>query len=141
MATAMSPAGAVLWSKNTTYFASTMAAVTADGHVLLISEDKGAFLNKVEPATGNIVGWSAHEEVHDGAPIKLEDTNVQAAAITVDASGMAWIPSGHGVTMVTNEGNVTSCGIDAMNSIGSVSLPADGVLLQLNIHGMLLAMA
>jgi outer membrane protein assembly factor BamB len=135
MANAVSADGKLIWSANLTQLASTMAASTTDGHVLLNSGNTPkcqtcSFLNKIDPTTGNIV-WTS----------QLHDRNIQAAAITVDAAGTAWIPSGHGLIFTNTEGNSTMCSdIGGGNSMGSLTIPIDGVVLQLTQHGGLRAL-
>jgi hypothetical protein len=88
LATAVSVAGKVMWTKNMTTFHSTMGAITSDGkHVLLVrGQTPGCGSDKVSKiviATGEEV-WSGKTGPGCGVG------NVQAAALTIDASGTAW---------------------------------------------------
>lgn len=88
LATAVSAAGKILWAKNMTTFHSTMGAITADGqHVLLVSgntpgcgSDK---VSKLAITTGEEV-WPYKTGPGCGVG------SVNAAALTIDASGTAW---------------------------------------------------
>ena len=80
--------GKVLWTKNMTTFHSTMGAITSDGkHVLLVSgPTPGCSSDKVSKLviiTGEEV-WP-YKTGH-GCGVG----NVDAAALTIDASGTAW---------------------------------------------------
>lgn len=133
VARAISVEGRELWNASLGVFASTMGAITDDGkHVLLVSKTG---LAKVEIATGNVVWNSAR------------GGNVQSAAIVIDAASVVWATTGHGVDMTDGTGNTTNCDIRAdihdgsgFSSIGAATLAADGVILQLSIHGMLKAL-
>ena len=122
----------VLWSHNLTDFHSVMGAITADGHVLLAggplpgSTQRGSFLHKLDPATGHAL-WSA--------PF-AEST---AAAVALDASGSAWVQTNNGLAMVTAQGNTTWCPDTGKQSLGSVAIPADGLLLVPEVYGGLRA--
>ena len=131
-ASALSPAGQLLWTKNLSYVASTMGASTTDGHVLVASGPTEqcrncAYVTKVDPKTGQQL-WSS--------PL---DGPMQAAAIIVDAAGTAWTAQSHGVSMTTIAGNSTACTVSdgQWNSLGAVTIPSEGLLLQLTLHGML----
>ena len=88
LATAVSAAGKILWAKNMTTFHSTMGAITADGqHVLLVSGNTPGCgsdrVSKLAITTGEEV-WPYKTGPGCGVG------SVNAAALTIDASGTAW---------------------------------------------------
>lgn len=141
IASGLSPQGKVLWTKNLTLARSTMAAVTTDGYVLLASGNRNEGMIKIEPATGTVV-WSS--ETHQSPS--------QAAAIVLDARGVALLPTDAGITSTDPAGNSTACTIQlgpsrpghgppGFNSLGSVAIASDGVLLMLSNNGSLVLLA
>lgn len=71
---------------------------------------------------------------------------VTAAGITLDAGGVAWTTNNHGLTRTTPDGNSTACttpcdGCAGWNALGAATVATDGVILQLNVHGELAALA
>ena len=123
--------GKVLWAHNLSLFGSTMGAITADGAHVILANHSG--LGKLSVRTGEVVWSSAHE------------SNIQSAAIVLDAAGTAWVTQGHGVSMTDAHGNTTNCDIadpdgSGYNSLVAATIAADGVLLQLTIHGMMRAL-
>jgi hypothetical protein len=88
LSTAVSAAGEIQWAKNMSTFHSTMGAITADGqHVLLVSGNTpGCGSDKVSKlviTTGEEV-WPYKTGPGCGVG------SVNAAALTIDASGTAW---------------------------------------------------
>ena len=61
-------------------------------------------------------------------------------------AGVAFVPNGHGISMTLPDGsNTTNCNIpdpggSGFNDMVQLSIAADGLILQLSIHGMMKAL-
>jgi outer membrane protein assembly factor BamB len=132
VARAVSAEGKQLWEADLQLFASTMGAITTDGEHVLLANASG--LAKIEIKTGATV-WSSKQE-----------GRIAAAAIVLDSDGRAYVPNGHGISFTSPDGlNTTNCDItdpsgSGFNSLVSLTLAADGMVLQLSIHGMMKAL-